>query len=993
MQKQLTTAAILCLCGGAIGLGSPSNSYSVPTASAPAIVRSVMPDEVPVDEFVNFESPHVHPMDMTPDGRSLLAVNTADNRLEVLSLVSGLPKREASIPVGLDPVAVRARTANEAWVINHISDSVSVVDLNTMNVIRTIDTQDEPADVIFSHGAAFVSCSQANVVQVFDVSSGSLMTEIPIQGEDPREMVLSPDGSKIYVAIFESGNATTVLAGGSSGGTLVFPPNVVNDPAGPHAGVNPPPNGPGGVGFSPPEKPGNPTPLKVGLIVKRDANGAWHDDVGGDWTNLVSGPQAGLSGRTVGWDLVDHDVAVIDVGSLSVSGYQTGLMNADMAIGLNPASGQVTVVGTDATNEIRFEPNVNGRFVRVEIASFPAGTSAAPTVNDLNDHLTYLPGPFFSPIPQADRDKSIGDPRAIVWTADGSRGYVSGMGSNNVVVVDATMNRANTGGTIDVGQGPTGLVLDEARGWLYVLNKFDATISVVDIGNGIAVDGVALFDPTPEIIKKGRPFLYDTHLTSGLGQASCASCHIDVRMDRLAWDLGNPAGDVKPFDENCLDQNCQAWHPMKGPMTTQTLRDIIGQEPHHWRGGRLGIEEFSGAFNTLLGDDQPLPPAEMQELEDFLSTVHYPPNPNRNFDNTLPTSLPLTGHLTTGRFGPAGQQLPSGDATLGLLNYRFGQLDGAECVTCHTLQTGMGTNSMLVGLNFVPIPPGPNGELHHATVSVDGSTNVTMKVPQLRNAYEKGGFNMMLTENTAGFGFLHDGSIDSIERFISEPVFQFSSDQEIADMVAFILSFSGSDLPMSSGGLFDPPGGPSKDAHAAVGKQVTLPNSDPVLLQRLADMVTLADAGEIGLVVKGIFNGEARGFTYVGANLYQSDRAAEAALHGQLVNAAANGAELTFTAVAKGTENRIGIDRDLDGFFDRDELDSCADPADPASTPNNSTCCLADVNHDGLLTSGDFTAWIAAFNSNAPECDQNGDGQCTPSDFNAWIANFNAGCN
>jgi len=55
--------------------------------------------------------------------------------------------------------------------------------------------------------------------------------------------------------------------------------------------------------------------------------------------------------------------------------------------------------------------------------------------------------------------------------------------------------------------------------------------------------------------------------------------------------------------------------------------------------------------------------------------------------------------------------------------------------------------------------------------------------------------------------------------------------------------------------------------------------------------------------------------------------------------------------------------------------------------------CLADTNHDGILTPADFTAWIAAFNSQSPECDQNGDGSCTPADFTAWIANYNDGCN
>ncbi len=59
---------------------------------------------------------------------------------------------------------------------------------------------------------------------------------------------------------------------------------------------------------------------------------------------------------------------------------------------------------------------------------------------------------------------------------------------------------------------------------------------------------------------------------------------------------------------------------------------------------------------------------------------------------------------------------------------------------------------------------------------------------------------------------------------------------------------------------------------------------------------------------------------------------------------------------------------------------------------NESPTCLADVNNDGMLSPTDFTAWVGAFNSNAPGCDQNNDGMCTPTDFSAWIGNYNAGC-
>jgi len=54
--------------------------------------------------------------------------------------------------------------------------------------------------------------------------------------------------------------------------------------------------------------------------------------------------------------------------------------------------------------------------------------------------------------------------------------------------------------------------------------------------------------------------------------------------------------------------------------------------------------------------------------------------------------------------------------------------------------------------------------------------------------------------------------------------------------------------------------------------------------------------------------------------------------------------------------------------------------------------CPADINGDGNLSPTDFTAWIGAFNANAPQCDQNNDGMCTPTDFSAWISNYNAGC-
>jgi hypothetical protein len=93
---------------------------------------------------------------------------------------------------------------------------------------------------------------------------------------------------------------------------------------------------------------------------------------------------------------------------------------------------------------------------------------------------------------------------------------------------------------------------------------------------------------------------------------------------------------------------------------------------------------------------------------------------------------------------------------------------------------------------------------------------------------------------------------------------------------------------------------------------------------------------ECDLVVKGTLGGLARGWYYRPLlNNFQSDRAAEAPLTDAQLRLITQtpGQMLTYTCVPPGSGQRIGVDRDDDGFFDRDEIDAGSDPADPSSTP------------------------------------------------------------
>ncbi len=883
--------------------------------------------------YVNWENHPVHALDISPDRNRLAITHTADNRVQLFDIALGYPVRLGHVKVGIDPVSVRFQDNNTLWVINHISDSITVIDFENKAVIDTLQTKDEPYDVIFANNKAFVSCSQANQVMVFDTNNlNDTATIIDVMAEDPRAMVVNSDGTKVYIASFESGNKTTILAGGidEDGGTLGFPGNPVNRTPSPYQGQNPPPND--GDGFLPPINPILPTPPKVSLIVKQNESGRWLDDNGEDWTHMISGEQANLSGRVEGWTLLDHDVTVINTETNEVS-YISGLMNIGMALGFNTAKEQITLVGTDAINHIRYEPILNGIFVRANIGIVDENNTNNPVVKDLNPHLDYVS----SSVDQSIRDQSIGDPRGIVWSEDGNTGYVTGMGSNNVIVISSNGSRKNR---IEVGEGATGVGLDESHNRLYVWNHFESSLSTVDTISLTEISRMQVFNPIPTVIKEGRKFLYSTHDTSGLGQAACASCHVDARMDKLSWDLGDPSGEVKGFDQNCQTDTpivsgfgCDDFHPMKGPMMTQTFQDIIGHEPFHWRGDRNGIEEFNGAFMSINGDDTQLSAVEMAQYKNMLATITFPPNPFRNLDNTLPESIDLSNHYTSGRFSPAGESLGSGNPQNGLQLFNLGLLDNIfQCGSCHTVPTGMAVNgSLMLGVINAPIggqimTMGPFEADHLGIVSVDGSTQKSIKTPQLRNLHEKVGFEMSRTESLSGFGFLHDGAIDSVARFLSAPAFSVDNDQEVADLVALMMAFSGSELENGSIPLGNTPD-ESLDTHAGVGKQYTLTQATQ-FDSSVDELIGIASSGKVDLIVSSN-NGE--DFIFDASTDKFISQAGEEFSNGGLMSLVGTDNFLNYSLVPVGLGQRLAFDRDGDGVYDYKEIINGSDPTDVTS--------------------------------------------------------------
>ena len=113
-----------------------------------------------------------------------------------------------------------------------------------------------------------------------------------------------------------------------------------------------------------------------------------------------------------------------------------------------------------------------------------------------------------------------------------------------------------------------------------------------------------------------------------------------------------------------------------------------------------------------------------------------------------------------------------------------------------------------------------------------------------------------------------------------------------------------------------------------VGQQATLSASsladvtNRIDLLRARAMVT-TPRKECDLIVKGVINSEARGYLMLANGSYQSDRKASVVTDTELRNYVnSNNQTLTFTCVPAGSGTWMGIDRNEDGRYDRDEFDA-----------------------------------------------------------------------
>ncbi len=582
-----------------------------------------------VPSFVNFESPQAHAIAISQSGKQLFAVNTPGGSLAVFSVEERAnPKRRLEISVGLEPVSVAERSEGEIWVVNHLSDSVSVVNLQLGVVVETIQVGDRPGDIVFADNdrLAFVTSMTEKKVYIIDTATRTVVKRIPIRAHSPRTLLASSDGKTVWVASYLSGNRTTVV---------------------PHAKAPRPPS---------PDKNDLPKAPAQGIIVGTN-DPLWKDHVD--------------------IKLKDEDVFEIDVDELSVRNSFVGVGTILFNLAQHPKSKAVWVTNTEARNLVRFEPQLKGHVVNNRISHLKIAGSPrdSVTVTDLNPNVDYDELPSTTAL-----ETSLAQPTDIVFLPSGDKAFVASFGTDRIGVLDDTGNvltRIEIGDAVGADaepqskRGPRALAMLPDGKTLYVLNRLSNSISVVDVESEEVVKELWMRDPTPEKIRSGRGYLFDAKL-SGNGTVSCASCHVDGDRDGLAWDLGDPGGTM--FG----NATATALHPMKGALVTQTLKGLAGEKLFHWRGDRPGLRSFNGTFQHLMGGEQ-LDEDDLLLFVEYLESIQFGPNPFRNRDDSL-TDQP------TGTSASDGELIFTKRLDIG----REG-LNAFRCIDCHLRSNGAGT--------------------------------------------------------------------------------------------------------------------------------------------------------------------------------------------------------------------------------------------------------------------------------------------------------------
>jgi len=340
-------------------------------------------------------------------------------------------------------------------------------------------------------------------------------------------------------------------------------------------------------------------------------------------------------------------------------------------------------------------------------------------------------------VPVDELDRYYAMPWGVAITPDKSKIFLTTAGSDSVTVADvprllATVRRRSApfvndlsasaeyvSARIPVGHNPRGVLLSPDGSRLYVANRLDDDISVIDTVTDKVVSTIDLGGPKDvNALRRGERLFY----TAGFafqGQFGCSNCHLDSTIDGLQWDL-EPDG----FGKDIVDN--------------RSLENLAGTEPFKWNGGNPDMPTECGPrTEKFFFRSQSFNQQQLTDLVTFVYSLPYRPNRYRSAD----------GDLT-----PAQER---GKAIFERTNSKDGRPipDSNQCTYCHSgpkytdqKQVNVGSGKLTDRSPIVDVPQLPN-VAYSAPYLHDGSARSLEEIWTVFNPKDTHGVSNDLTKD------------------------------------------------------------------------------------------------------------------------------------------------------------------------------------------------------------------------------------------------------
>jgi YVTN family beta-propeller protein len=489
----------------------------------------------------------------------------------------------------------------------------------------------------------YVSCERSDELLLIDTETGSVVKRVPV-GHVPRGLALSADGNRIYVAsswtdkVFIMDAHTLAILG-----TLV-------------------------TGFEP-----------TGVVADRQGKALYaanrlSNDI--SVIDLQSGKEIKrlAAGRGASYLTLSPD------GSQIYGTHVYPKINAFRS----PPESEITVIDTKTQRVVERKPLQNVAGVFHVAMSSDGGLGIAAQLRPKNlipmahverawvfgNSLTVFGKDIngIVQVPLDELDRYFAMPFGLAITPDKSKLFVTTGGSDSITVIDLSRllsfirskrepfaNDLSASANyvvkrIPVGRNPRATVLSPDGKRLYVANRMDDTVAVIDTSRD---ELISIWDlggakkVTP--LRRGEQIFYSAKYAFQ-GQFSCANCHIDATFDGLQWDL-EPDG----FGVDIVDN--------------RSIENLSGTQPFKWNGGNPDLPTECGPrTEKYIYRSQSYNGQELTDLVWFVFSLPYRPNRYR---------------LPDGELTPAQER---GQAIFERTKYKDGKPipESNQCAYCHS---------------------------------------------------------------------------------------------------------------------------------------------------------------------------------------------------------------------------------------------------------------------------------------------------------------------